>query len=176
VSGSAAGQEALVLPVEPVVWTVRHRFDKAAAALADRHYSRERVGSPQVGGPGFVLVLVTPCERAVWISKRHSPEASSARATADGFPDAYRCAIFRNEGAGLASALILEAMALTVRLWGDPGTAGWVTYVKPSAVASENPGYCFKRAGWTLDRSWTHPVFVRLLAPGSDAQTIEAAA
>lgn len=155
--------EALTLPgVDAGVWQVRNRFDAAAASLADRHYSREKVGSPQVGGPGFLIVLVTPCERAAWISKAHSSLTTSARVLADGFRDSYRCGLFRNEGAGVASELILEAVAMTEDLWGPP-KAGWVTYVDSSAVASVNPGYCFKRAGWTLDRTFEHPSLVRLV-------------
>ncbi len=157
--------EALTLPVDDALWTVRHRFDRAAASLADRHYSREVVGSPQVGGPGRLLVFVTPCERACWITKQHVPEATSARAIADGLGDAFRCAMFRNEGAGLASELIREAMVLTERLWGP--APSWATYVDKSKVESENPGYCFKRAGWTLDRSFQHQRLVRLLAVGT---------
>ncbi len=30
----------------------------------------------------------------------------------------------------------------------DCGPDGMLTYVWDSKVASENPGYCFKRAGW----------------------------
>jgi hypothetical protein len=154
--------EALTLPgIEVGTWTVRHRFDRAAAALADRHYSRERVGSPQVGGPGFLLVLVTPCERAVWITKRHSEDTEAPRVLADGL-DAYRCAIFRNEGAGLSSTLIVEAVRLTERLWGPPPVDGWATYVDDGAVRSTNPGYCFKLAGWRLDREFRHSRLVRL--------------
>jgi hypothetical protein len=156
--------EALVLPVEPVAWTVRDRFDPAAAALADRHYSREVPGSPQVGGPGYLLVLVTPCERAVWITKRHSPDTDAPRVVADGLPpDTYRCALFRNEGAGLASGLIREAVALTERRWGPAPL--WATYIDRDAVRSSNPGYCFKLAGWQLDRGYRHPRLVRLLLP-----------
>ena len=104
--------EALTLPgVDAGVWQVRSRFSAAAASLADRHYSRERVGSRQVGGPGHTLILVTPCERAVWITKRHSLTVTTARAVADGLPlGTYRCVLFRNEGARLASELVLEAM------------------------------------------------------------------
>lgn len=155
---------ALTIPgVEAGTWQVRHRFDRAAAALADRHYSRERVGSPQVGGPGYLLVLVTPCERACWITKQHALTTRTARALADGL-DAYRCAMFRNEGAGLSSDLIRAAVELTERLWGPPPADGWATYVRRDLVRSTNPGYCFKQAGWTLDRTFVHPQLVRLVA------------
>lgn len=159
--------QALVLPGidDDTVWQVRHRADVAAVALANRHYSREARGSRQVAPPAPHLVLVTPCERAVWITVRHKPEATSARALADGL-DAWRCSMFRNEGAGLSSALIREAMALTLRLWGDDLPPDeWTTYVEPGKVGSTNPGYCFKRAGWVLDRGFVHPRLVRLNAP-----------
>lgn len=153
---------ALTIPgIDVGVWQVRHRFDKAAAALADRHYSRE-VRSPQVGGPGYILVLVTPCERAAWITKRNAV-TSVARVNADGH-HGYRCSLFRNEGAGLSSNLIVAAMDLTVELWGSPPDDGWLTYVDTRKVTSSNPGYCFKQAGWTLDHEWQHPYLVRLCA------------
>lgn len=109
-------------------------------------------------------MLVTPCERACWISKRHSPEVSHQRVLTDGFTGAYRCSLFRNEGAGLASDLIREAVRLTEDKWG-PTAAGWVTYVRRDKVASPHPGYCFKQAGWRLDRTYEHPRLVRLLLP-----------
>jgi hypothetical protein len=155
-------RETLTIPgVEVGLWTRRGRFDAAAAVLADRHYSREVRGSPQVGGPGFLIVLVTPCERGVWISKYHAHNTASARATADGL-DAFRCAMFRNEGAGLSSDLIQAAMRITEDEWGEPPKDGWATYVNASAVASPHPGYCFKKAGWTLDRAFHHPALIRL--------------
>ena len=143
--------EALTIPgVDAGIWQIRTPWDGVAVSLANRHYSRE-VQSDQVGGPGFKIVLVTPCERAAWISKRHVPDVSAARITADGYPaDTFRCALFRNEGAGLSSDLILEAMRLTERMWG-PGVHGWQTYVDAAKVESSNPGYCFIRAGWKHD-------------------------
>jgi hypothetical protein len=158
--------ESLTIPgVDAGVWQVRNRFDAAAASLADRHYSREKVGSPQIGGPGFLLVLVTPCERAAWISKTHPEElfaGERSRTTADGFRG-YRCALFRNESAHLSSELIRAAVTLTERMWGR-SPHGWMTYVDRSKIVSTNPGYCFKQAGWWLDRSYVHPRLVRLRA------------
>lgn len=162
----AALPEALSLEVDNAVWTRRHRFDRAAVSIADRHYSREKPGTPQVGGPGFLLVFVTPCEKAAWFSKRHDPklfEGKRSRTTADGF-QGYRCGLFRNESDHRASDLIRAAVALTERFWG-PSPYGWLTYVDKSKIASENPGYCFKEAGWILDRDFTHDNLVRLTLP-----------
>jgi hypothetical protein len=151
---------ALVLPgLEATgIWQVRNRLDRAANALADRHYSRRRPGSGQVGPPGRKLVLVTPCERAVWLT--HWPYAHLAM---DGL-DAWRCSIFRNEGAGLSSDLIVAAMELTAQQWTDRPRDGWVTWIDTRKVNSRNPGYCYKQAGWRLDREWQHRYLVRLRA------------
>lgn len=144
--------------IETGPWQVRTRLDEAANALADRHYSRRRPGSGQVGPPGRKLVLVTPCERAVWLTHWPYPELSM-----DGL-DAWRCSIFRNEGAGLSSELIRQAMELTETLWLARPTDGWITWIDTRKIASANPGYCFKQAGWWLDRDWSHRHLIRLRA------------
>lgn len=69
--------------------------------------------------------------------------------------DWYRCTIFHREpGARLASDLISEAVALTEELWGPSPADGWVTWIDPGKVDSPHPGYCFKLAGWELDRDY----------------------
>ena len=141
---------AMVLPgMESAgLWQVRSCRDAAACAMADRHYSRRRssIGSGKLGGPNRRLVLVAQDERAVWVTTW--PEFQQ-----DGM-DSWRCSVFRNEGSALSSALILEAMDLTCRLWTDRPRHGWSTYVDTAKVRSANPGYCFKRAGWVLDRTY----------------------
>ena len=129
-------------------WQTRKRSDPIVNALADRHYSRRRPGAGRVAGPGPAIVLLTTDERAVWVST--APEFNQ-----DGL-DVWRCSIFRNEGAGLSSELILEAMAVTSDLWADrPRPAdGWRTWVDRRRVASSNPGDCFLKAGWTRDRDY----------------------
>ena len=153
---------ALTIPgVEQGIWQVRNKNDPAANALADRHYSRRRPGSGQIGPPGRKLVLVTPCERAVWLT--HWPAAALAM---DGL-DAWRCSIFRNEGAGLSSDLIRAAMELTAALWTGRPTAhpGWVTWIDTRKVRRKrDPGRCYLKAGWHVDRSWSHPYLIRLRA------------
>ena len=46
----------------------------------------------------------------------------------------------------------MEAMTATHDEWGEPPVDGWVTSVDTRHVASANPGYCFKQAGWWIDR------------------------
>jgi hypothetical protein len=63
------------------------------------------------------------------------------------------------KGAGLSSELIVAAMQLTEALWPPEEMAvyprdGWITWTKPAEIASPNPGYCFKQAGWRVDHEW----------------------
>ena len=55
---------------------------------------------------------------------------------------------FRNEGAGLSSELIREAVAATRAIWGPPPALGFVSFVDARKVRSTNPGYCYQMAGW----------------------------
>jgi len=60
--------------------------------------------------------------------------------------------IFRNEGAGLSSELIAEALDVTYREWmkryGTLPKERLRTEVKVNAIRSTNPGYCYLMAGW----------------------------
>jgi hypothetical protein len=154
---------ALQLPglEQPACWQIRHRSDPAALRLADRHYSRKTPGAPWLGPPGRALVLVTGDETALWVT--HWPAADKAL---DGL-DAWRCSIFRNEGPSLSSVLIGFAMDATLRWWAEARAGstwftqapadGWVTWIDRRRVRSSNPGYCFLRAGWERDRTWSSP-------------------
>lgn len=128
-------------------WQVRLSSDPVARALAARHYTGDGRVRRTVGPPGRRLCLVTGCERAVWLSHYPRPEYAL-----DGL-DVYRCSLFRNEGAGLSSDLIVQAVELTEQLWGPPPD-GWATWIDTRHVAGTNPGYCFKRAGWVVDRGY----------------------
>lgn len=68
-------------------------FDKQGRELADRHYSRRKVGSPQFMPPGQRFVLIAP--GAVWGWWRPHP---SSGIKAMNKLDGWTCAIFRNEG------------------------------------------------------------------------------
>jgi len=120
------------------LWLPVRDGNRTASALFDRHYSRNPAsrGDPRVAGPGEKMVLLTPCARALFVWRKFISKDQQ---------DGVNCAIFRNEGAGQSSTLIRAAMMLGWQRW--PGTR-FYTYVNPRRVASSNPGYCFKAAGW----------------------------
>jgi hypothetical protein len=64
--------------------------------------------------------------------------------------------LFRNLGAGLSSALINSATEATYAVWaqryGELPPERLRTEIGLRAVRSSNPGYCYKVAGWTVDR------------------------
>ncbi len=95
--------------------------------------------------PGQTIVLFR--ERAVFGWWRPDP---SAGITPMNGLDGWTCTIFRNESTALSSLLILEAELALVDQSRDCGPDGMLTYVWDSKVASVNPGYCFKRAGWMV--------------------------
>lgn len=150
-------------------WQLTTRSDEAVRALRSRHYSTFGSTGRTVGPPGRVIILRTADGLAAWIT--HYPAPALAL---DGL-DAWRCSLFRNEGPRRSSELILEAERLTRELWGDVSDFGerpwprdgWITWIEPGKIRSMNPGFCFKVAGWTLDRTWTHPRLVRLRKPAS---------
>jgi len=56
--------------------------------------------------------------------------------------------LFRNEGAGLSSELILEAVAATYNIWPSVPAAGMVSFVDARHVRrKQDPGRCYRRAG-----------------------------
>ncbi len=125
-------------------WGVSNRFDPVGVALADRHYNRRNVGSPQFVPPGSNLCFVTPAGDAVWTTSW--PYAEYVR---HAWPGAWVNSIFRNEGDYLSSELIREAVAAPRWTW-DPPVLGIITFVDAGKVRRErDPGRCYRKAGWT---------------------------
>lgn len=129
-----------------IYWRRTTKFDVAAAQLADRHYSRRKVGSRQFMPPGQTIVLLAADASAVFGWWRPDP-ASGIRAM-NGL-DGWTCTIFRNEGLTLSSELILDAERAFGEFGYNIGPDGFLTYVWDCKVASANPGFCFKCAGWS---------------------------
>jgi hypothetical protein len=129
--------------IPPKAWVRATRADVQCRTLADRHYNRQKVGSPCFTPPGRVLVFKTPCAKAVWATSW--PFAEYVR---HAWAGAWINSLFRNEGAGLSSQLIRAAAAATAEHWDAP-PLGLITFVDASKVRTKkNPGYCYLMAGF----------------------------
>lgn len=155
----------LQLGLEPGPWVQVRRTHDSARELADRHYSRQTIGAEGFMPPGRTFVLVSRCERALWGVVENKDPAGALR---------WRCSIFRNEGAGRSSALIVDATARTFDFWrarGELPATPLSTEIDPSKVKHKrDPGRCFRRAGWTV-HGWTtgghgRTKLLVLIAPG----------
>ena len=51
-------------------WILSDRADFQVVPVADRHYHRPKIGSPQFAPPGSCLVLKTAGATAFWIEMR----------------------------------------------------------------------------------------------------------
>lgn len=117
-------------------------FDPEMAALADRHYSRRTVGARQFCYSGRKLVLRDALGTVLFVWMYPDPKYRMDEQMG------YNCAIFRNESARLSSAIILEAEQHAFKKWGPNRL---YTFIDPTKIKSQNPGYCFKVAGWRSD-------------------------
>lgn len=125
-------------------WLVSYRADPSAVPLADRHYNRQKIGAPQFVPPGKCIVLKTRCELALWTTSW--PIAEYVQ---HAWAGAWINSLFRNEGAGLSSELIREAIAATLDCWPNPPPLGMVTFVDPSKIRRKrDPGRCYRKAGF----------------------------
>ena len=124
-------------------WIPVHDGDLRALALYKRHYSYRGLKTgrlnPTFVGPGEKTVLLTLACDALWVWRHALMERKDGQA-------GIECAVFRNEGPVLSSELVQEACDLAWQRW--PGERLF-TYVNPRKIGSVNPGYCFKKAGWS---------------------------
>lgn len=129
-----------------MIWQLSHRADPKAAAVADRHYSRQKPGSPQFVPPGrcMVLYLETAIGNAYWVTSW--PFAEYVR---HAWAGAWVCSAFRNESNWLSSCLVKDAVAATRAFFGDPPPLGMVTFVDRGKVRRKRDfGRCFRKAGF----------------------------
>lgn len=140
------------------MWTRSHRADPEAREIADRHYNRQKPGTPQFVPPGRCLVLkrILPEGRAFWVTSW--PFAEYVK---HAWAGAWVCSAFRNEGAGRASELIEAAFQATVEFYGPPPLGlGMVTFldtrkVRPIVVRGKPTwGWTWKKAGFK-ECGWT---------------------
>lgn len=126
-------------------WHRVTKFDPVACSLADRHYSRRKIGAPQFMPPGQTIVLLA--DKAVWGWWRPHPDSGIKSMNK---LDGWTCTIFRNESGLKSSELILDAEGAIAEAGHTCGPDGLLTYVWDRKVRSSNPGYCFKVAGWKV--------------------------
>lgn len=134
-----------------MIWEKSNRFDRRAREIADRHYNRQKPGTPQFVPPGRCCVLYAENERgrAFWVTSYPFPEY-----VCHAWAGAWVCSAFRNEGAGIASEMIRDAVAATRAHFGEPPELGMITFidakkVKPTKVHGRDTwGYTYIKAGF----------------------------
>jgi hypothetical protein len=131
----------VIEPLTQCSYLVVRDGDPTACKLADRHYSREKNnnrGYPRFIGPGRRLALLG--REGDWLfAWRISKFRMDGQVGVE-------CTIFRNESSRLSSSIIIECELVADATFGPLRK---YTYVRPSAIRSTNPGYCFQLAGWT---------------------------
>lgn len=133
---------AMLLPLSNKL-IVTKLSDPEILDLADRHYSRKNYKAYKLGGPAKSLLL-RDNEASVLFLWQWAQDGMR-RDKQNG----YNCVMFRNESNRLSSEIILEAEERVILEWGPNR---FFTYVDAKKVASVNPGYCFKQAGWRFVR------------------------
>lgn len=152
-------------------WLPVKRCEPRARALVDGesfggapHYSRQTPGATEFMSNGRTFVLLTDCGRGVWgVIENKDPRGGLH----------WRVSMFRNEGAGLSSALVRTATDLTFAYWlrryGALPKVPLRTEVDPSKTRRKrDPGRCFRKAGWRVvgETKTGRGVRVVLEAPG----------
>lgn len=123
-------------------WRLSDRGEPSAVAIADRHYNRQRPGSPTFVPPGRCLVLIS--DGALWVTSW--PFAAYVR---HAWAGAWVNTLFRRERGPLASEMIRAAVAVSRWRWPEVPDLGLVTFVDPSKVRHKrDPGRCYLRAGF----------------------------
>lgn len=156
-------------------WRLSSSSDPAALAVVDGlgrwakhgpHYSRRTPGSKTFTGIGQEIVLLHESGAAVWaVVRQRTPSArgSGSSRGRNGKTDTAPRFIWRNmmfrrlpECPALASDLIRSATAATYVAWasryGELPAERLRTEIGIKNVRSTNPGYCYKSAGYELDR------------------------
>jgi len=123
------------------------KFDPECAALADVHYSRQSVGSPQFMPPGRTLVIRDNEGLLVfgWLWQYYRDDNQAG----------YNCCIFRNQSERLSSEVILECEGIARKVWGRNRVFTYVNPVQLRTIKKRGcefcrwpPGRCFLEAGW----------------------------
>lgn len=131
-------------------WRLSNRFDPAALPLADRHYNRQKPGTPQFVPPGRCVVLTAGDPvTALWVTSWPFKQYTKHQ-----WAGAWICSAFRREGGARASELIREAVAITRAIFGIPPALGMITFIDRRKVPPLHTrrgdiwGYTYRKAGF----------------------------
>jgi hypothetical protein len=138
------GAADVMLPFSRGLMQTNH-MDAEMSVLADRHYSRRKVGARQFCNSGRKLVLRN-AEGTVlfvwmWVNPAYRMDDQVG----------FNCAIFRNESRRRASDIILEAERFAVAKWGSGRAFTFIDTRKIRLIKRRSvavPGFCFIAAGW----------------------------
>jgi hypothetical protein len=169
------------------MWVLSSSSDPVALAVVDGtgrfadhgpHYSRRTPGSRTFTGVGQEIVLVTEDGTAVWACVRQRTPAARGTGASRGREGKtdnttryiWRNMLFRNLGPHRSSELIRAALERTYQEWirryGELPTERLRTEIDVKAVRSSNPGYCYKIAGWEVDRRVGRKLYLWAPRPG----------
>lgn len=135
-------------------WQLTNCYDKRAARLLDRHYSRAILNPSSVGKNQIAIanaiVLVDADYTRLWITTWQNPIARN-----DG-KNHWVNSAFRNESNIQGSLLIADAVAISLWAWRTMPTLtcygdsipvdGFTTYIASKLVTSEVAGYSYMRS------------------------------
>lgn len=131
-------QLSLIETTSNTIWQPSHRADPQVVPIADRHYNRQSIGSPQFVPPGRCHVLkIGDAEQlktpdsggAFWVTSW--PFAEYVK---HAWAGAWVCSAFRNEGAGVSSDLIRQAIISTKEKWPAIPELGMISFIDPVHV------------------------------------------
>mgnify|MGYP001476081113 CR=1 FL=1 len=131
-------QTAFALDDSP--WFRVRDGDLRLRPIYNRHYTTRGSKAWKITGPGSYVALLTHDLGALWAWRRFDDACDLAPI------GGVNCAVFRRERGVRASDLILAAEPFAREKWGADLT--FYTYVAADRVASANPGFCFKCAGY----------------------------
>lgn len=136
-----------------MIWHQSHRCDPFSRDIADRHYNRQSIGAKNFMPPGRCAVFKARTETGIAFWGTSWPFAEYVR---HAWAGAWVCSAFRNEGAGVASEMISQAVSATRAKYGDAPELGMITFldqkkVKPTMVRGrETWGRTWEIAGFQL--------------------------
>jgi hypothetical protein len=131
-----------------MLWRISNRADPVACAIADRHYNRQKPGTPQFVPPGRCMVLLDENATALWVTSWPFPEYVKHR-----WPGAWVNSCFRRESGARASDLIRDAVSATRWFYGETPELGMVTFIDTGKVRPRRAGFgkCYIAAGFDPD-------------------------